>query len=118
MARNGPAVFRSPRRVWNGDIMNLGYVVSSAICSPSLLLKLPVRSPRGHFIRFIIGRSLWPPPRSARQCGFRGPLSRDRLCRRIADPLRILMLVLAVWRSVVGSASVDNITSPTVEIFY
>jgi uncharacterized membrane-anchored protein len=30
----------------------------------------------------------------------------------------ILMLVLALWRYVVGSVSVDNITSPRVEIFY
>jgi uncharacterized membrane-anchored protein len=30
----------------------------------------------------------------------------------------ILMLVLALWRCVVGSVSVNNITSPRVEIFY
>ena len=30
----------------------------------------------------------------------------------------ILMLVLALWRYVVGSVSVNNITSPKVEIFY
>jgi hypothetical protein len=47
--------------------MNLGYVVSSAIFFASSLSQSPVKSPRDHFIRFCIGRSLWPLPRLARR---------------------------------------------------
>jgi hypothetical protein len=40
--------------------LNLGYVVSSAIFFSFSLPPSPVRSARGHFIRFSIGPSLSP----------------------------------------------------------
>ena len=98
--------------------MNLGYAVSTAIFGVLFVTTVAAQMAARKFHSFLywtviiatttVGKTLG---------GFRRPLARNRLCRRIARLLALLMLTLGAWRLVLGSVAVDRITSWKAEIF-